>query len=530
LAALASALTWRARAAGPSAALSAAGASEAGAGTETKGALRSRYVGINLAGIAYWTTEFPFADLVKNSGGWWEFRNRNFKSGDPGALVLGANGYPARLEPDQNAALGVAWNDTGHAPGPYAIRWEGDGEIGFPLTPAKVLSRSPNRIVIEVANTMAPMIVAIEKTRPENPVRNLRFLWPGAEATAATQPFNPLFLERLAPFSTLRFMDWGRTNHSPVTRWSQRATTAQLTWAEGVGVPLETMVALANALKANPWLCVPHAADDDYLRAMATLVKEQLDPTLVATIEYSNEVWNSAFGQAGYAAEQARRAGLPVPSNMGSVWYAERTLRIVDVFGQVYGPAQKARWRAVVGGQAAWTQFAEDALAWKDVAKKVDALAIAPYFEGIGEGRNAEALLALSPEQLLEQMRTNIRGQTRARIAANARLAARHGLRLEAYEAGTGDWAIGFPGDRQDAVAARVGQAHASAAMRAVYREYLETWIAGGGQLLNHYFDIGRGGKWGFWGALERVTQDPTTAPKYLALLDAIAAHPLAPR
>jgi hypothetical protein len=526
LAALASALTWRARAATPER----GGATGARPGGATPTPPRSRHVGINLAGVAYWTTQFPFADLVKNSGGWWEFRKGGFKSGDPGALLLGPNGYPARLEPDQSAALGVAWNDSGHLPGPYVVRWEGEGEIGFPLTPAKVVSRSPGRIVVEVANNMASMCVAIEKTRPENPVRNLRFLWPGTEAMHATQPFNPLFLQRLAPFSTLRFMDWGRTNHSPVALWSQRATTGQLTWAEGVGVPLETMVALANELKAHPWLCVPHAADDDYLRAMATLVKEQLDPMLVATIEYSNEVWNSAFGQARYAVEQARRAGLPVPHNMGSVWCAERTLRIVEAFGQVFGPAHKARWRTVVGGQAVWTQFAEDALAWKDVAKKVDALAIAPYFNGIAEGATVDAVLALSAEQLLEQMLANIRGRTRAMIAANARLAAKHGLRLDAYEAGIGDWAIGFPGDRQDAIAARVGQANASPAMRGVYREYLETWIASGGELLNQYFDIGLGSKWGFWGALERVTQDPATAPKYLALLDAIAAHPLAPR
>ena len=31
---------------------------------------RSRYVGTNLAGIAYWSTQFPFADLMKSSEGW----------------------------------------------------------------------------------------------------------------------------------------------------------------------------------------------------------------------------------------------------------------------------------------------------------------------------------------------------------------------------------------------------------------------------------------------------------------------------
>ena len=50
------------------------------------------------------------------------------------------------------------------------------------------------------------------------------------------------------------------------------------------------------------------------------------------------------------------------------------------------------------------------------------------------------------------------------------------------------------------------------------------------GSLLNQYYDIGRWSKWGLWGVLEHVTQDPTTSPKYQGLLDAIAAHPARPR
>ncbi len=523
IAALASGLSWRAHGAQRPAA-AAVPASDARPGAP----LRSRYVGINLAGISYWTTEFPFADLVRNSGGFTAWRNGSDQNA--GKLETRPDGYPARLESGQTAALAVAWNNTGYPRGAYVIRWEGEGDLAFPLTEGRVATRAPGRIVLEVTKNEGPMFVSIERTRPENPVRNLRFLWPGTEAAHASQPFNTAFLERIAPFSTLRFMDWGRTNHSPVVRWSDRATAAQVTWAEGVGVPLETMVALANVSRANPWLCVPHAADDDYVRAMAALVKEQLDPGLVATIEYSNEVWNSGFRQAAYAVEQARRAGMPAPSGMGTAWYAERTLRIVQIFEQVFG-AESRRWRAVVGAQAAWTKFAEEALAWKNTAQKVRALAIAPYFDaGINEGMTADAVLALSPEQLLARMRQSIQGQVRERVAANARLAAKHGLALEAYEAGTHDTSFAFPADKQDPVTARLAQAHGSAGMRAVYREYLETWIASGGELLNHYFDIGAGGKWGFWGVLDRVTQDPRTAPKYLGLLDAIAAHPLAPR
>lgn len=484
---------------------------------------------MNLTGIAYWTSEFPFADLTKNSSGWEAWRNGSAK--DAGKLATAPEGHPARLEPGQTAALAVAWNYTGYPLGAYVIRWDGEGELKFPLTEGRVTSRAPGRIVLEMTKNEGPMFVSIESTRPENPVRNVRFLWPGTEATHAAQPFNPVFLERIAPFSTVRFMDWGRTNHSPVVRWSDRPTLGQVTWAEGVGVPLEAMVSLANTLLANPWFCVPHAADDDYLRSMAALLKAQLDPRLVATIEYSNEVWNGGFKQARYAVEQAQRAGLPVPSGFGSIWYAERTLRIAEIFEQTYGASDSSRWRAVIGAQAAWTKFAEDALGWKNAAKKVRALAIAPYFDaGINEGMTADAVLALSPEQLLERMRSSIHGQVRERIAANAKLAAKYGLQLEAYEGGTHDTTFSFPADKQDAVSARVSQAHRSPAMRAVYRDYLETWIANGGELLNHYADISGGGKWGFWGVLDRVTQDPATAPKYLGLLDAIAAHPLAPR
>jgi hypothetical protein len=524
VAALASGLSWRARAA--------ASAPDAGAPPTPdvpSPAVRSRLLGMNLAPIAYWTTEFPFADLVKNSSGW--SPRRRGQAQDAAPLTFAPDGYPARLEPEQSAALAVAWENSGYPSGEYVVRWEGEGELGFPLTEAKVVSRAPGRIVLEVSKRSGPIFVSIEKTRPDNPVRALRVLWPGTEATHLKDPFNPVFLQRLAPFGALRFMDWGRTNNSSVTRWSQRPLRDQLTWAEGVGVPVETMIDLANRLDADPWICVPHAADDDYLQSLAELLKARLDPRRMATVEYSNEVWNGSFRQTGYCVEQARRAGLPVPSNLGSIWYAERTLQIANVLERVYGPTGRRRWRTIVGGQAAWTRFAEDALAWKDVAKRVDALAIAPYFEALGDPPDGAALMNVTPEQLLERMRAHIRGETRRRIAANARLAATHKLKLVAYEAGPSDVTASIePTERRTAITARVAQAHASPAMRAVYRECLEAWFDAGGELLNHYCDVGSGGVFGFWGALERVTQDPATAPKYLALLDAVAAHPLAPR
>ena len=63
--------------------------------------------------------------------------------------------------------------------------------------------------------------------------------------------------------------------------------------------------------------------------------------------------------------------------------------------------------------------------------------------------------------------------------------------------------------------------------MRQLYVEYYGLWTAAGGDTLNQYSDIATPKPWGMWGALEYVTQDPASAPKYQGLLDFIAAHPL---
>ena len=118
-------------------------------------------------------------------------------------------------------------------------------------------------------------------------------MWPGTEATYLTQPFNPQYLSKMAPFSVIRFMDWGATNGSPVVEWADRAHVSDLTYQQGV--PIEVMIDLANTLHVDPWFCIPHKASDDYVKQFATLLHSRLDPGLHPHIEYSNEVWNMVF-------------------------------------------------------------------------------------------------------------------------------------------------------------------------------------------------------------------------------------------
>lgn len=68
------------------------------------------------------------------------------------------------------------------------------------------------------------LFVTVERTNPNNPVRNIRVLMPGFDAaTAVTLPFHPRFMATLQPFGVLRFMDWMKANARGPATWDERA-------------------------------------------------------------------------------------------------------------------------------------------------------------------------------------------------------------------------------------------------------------------------------------------------------------------
>ena len=488
--------------------------------------VRSDLVGTNLSGIAYYSSQFPFADLMKTSAGWTS-RDDKGRTDRPFPAMT-ADGYPAALHPGQRAVNAVAWENTHYAAGRYVILWDGDGKVSVPMSKAKIVEASANRMVIEVTDTSGSLWVGIDQTSASRPVRNVRFLWPGTEATYATQPFNPEFLRRTAPFSNLRFMDWGLTNHSPVVEWSDRTRVDDLTYANGKGgVPIERMIELANTLRVDPWFCIPHQASDDYVARFAALVHDKLDPSLRPHIEYSNEVWNASFEQTRWANARSDALGLPRPSGMPSAFYAQRSVQIFRIVQRVYG-ADSGRLVRVIAGQAAWTRFLEEALAWKDTAANADVLAVAPYiFLGAAnEPAKVEATLRLTPAEVVDQMLASVRGDVTAWIGADAALARKHGLKLKGYEGGPHLTSSHFPAERIEAVTELFKAANRHPRMRQVVAAYYGVWAAKGGGTMNQYNDIGGWSKWGSWGALEYLTQPAAEAPKYQGLLDVIAAHP----
>ena len=484
---------------------------------------RSRYVGINLAGVAYWATQFPFADMMKNVEGW---SSRDDAGGSGGAFpAMTADGYPASLRTGQHAVAAVAWVDTRYAAGRYVVLWDGDGAVSVPMSNATVAESSANRLAVDVGVTSGALWVSIDRTNPANPVRNVRFLWPGTESTYASNPFNPVFLKVIAPFATLRFMDWGQTNGSKIVQWADRPHVSDLTYANGV--PLEVMIDLANRQKADPWFCIPHQASDDYVREFAALLRARLDPTLRPHIEYSNEVWNLGFAQATWAVAESQKLGLQTPFGMASLYYGQRSTEIFKIMQQVYG-SDSARLVRVIAGQTVWRQFSENALAWKDTAANADVLAVAPYIPAgaADDAANVNATLKMTSDQLVDAMLAAMRGGVKADMVANATLAAKYQLKLKAYESGLSSTTWNFPADKVDAMTALFSAAHRNPRMRDLYVEYYSQWVASGGDTMNQYHDVGAWSKWGFWGALEHVTQDPATSPKYSGLTQFIASRP----
>ena len=115
--------------------------------------------------------------------------------------------------------------------------------------------------------------------------------------------FNPEWLEVVSDFRQVRFMDWSQVNDSTKTTLDEFQSVDSASWADSV--PLEIQVQLANQIGADPWFNIPHLLSPEDTRAFVEYVRDNLDPNLVATFEYSNELWNPIFDQHQYVQQQA---------------------------------------------------------------------------------------------------------------------------------------------------------------------------------------------------------------------------------
>ncbi len=506
-----------------------------------------RPLGSNLDSVTDYSPQLPFVNLFLSSREWLTqcrpeqdpgcTYNNAFDTQEAGLLDLDANGWvrslPARSAPAVFTMAATFWDVPAEFPaGKYVVLYDGAGTLEYDFGAKKVVEESaPGRDVITVNPSDGGILLRIAATTPGNYIRNIRVAAKADEALLSSATFSAGFLAQLEPYSTLRFMDWMRTNGSTASSWSARPLPSDARYSSDKGVPVEVMVSLANTSGKAPWFNIPHRATDAYVRSFAQAVRDGLRSDLSVYVEFSNEVWNGAFPQGDWI--QARgEESWPGSGESGFTkrinFHGKRTAEVCDIFRDVFGSAQ-SRVVCVMGSQAANSWTADEALRcplWDEgpcVAHGIGAIAIAPYFgDYVGQEESLAEVRSWAQQSdgglgsLFDELSTGgvLSGgpsggaleQSFGWIDANLDLANQFSLKLVAYEGGQHLVGIGSAGDSA-ALTRLFTAANRDPRMGDLYQRYLTGWNLRGGDLFVHFTDIGSYTRYGSWGALETVGQ-----------------------
>jgi hypothetical protein len=392
-------------------------------------------LGLNLNGIAYYSPELPFINIVK-SGQYFTLTSSGQDTGEEGLLCLDANGYATTMtyvqtaagsgictKPAQFTVLNFLFNFSMSAPyypaGNYDVYYSPGGctfSYGFDAT---LVSQNvaAGHDVINVATSSANGIKMQLTTMGSgsNYCQNISVTQSSLTANyKAGAIFNPAFLDVLAPFRAFRFMDWMCTNsntNAAAGTWAGRPTPTTIFYGSSYspgnglapiacGVPVEVMVSLCNTLNADCWFNMPTLATNDYVTQFATYVAANLHSNLHAYMEYSNETWNFGFQQwqqlinMGAAAGSGVYLQAPAASNgcaTGGNSYdcnrsvmGHQTVQFCALWKTAFG-STASQVKCVMAAQAANPYSAQDAFncpAYVNApcTSGIDYVAIAPYF------------------------------------------------------------------------------------------------------------------------------------------------------
>ncbi len=510
-------------------------------------------LGMGLNGIADWSTQHPFIDLMKTSRDWVGHRGDEWGAFTSEVLRaeghVSPDGWPLSLPSGADALEAVLLTDqpeeAQHLRGDYVVLYEGKGDIKL-TGRAKRVRYDDGEIGFFYEPGEGLVGIAISQIDAADPIRNIHVVkkenLPLYEAGVL---FNPDWIAKIEDLRAIRFMDWMMTNGSTVTAWDDRPRMTDASYSIW-GVPVEVMVRLANRIGADPWFNMPHLADDDYVRNFAELVKATLDPRLKAHVEYSNEVWNFVFPQAGWAAAQAE--ALWGKSETGWMqYYGLRAAQVMDIWSDVFGNEAKARLVRVVATHTGWPGLEESILmaplAFLQLGRppqdSFDAYAVTGYFgyemggpemarrmkdwldtseriatqAGEAQGLRRVALREFAKQARFEAAIAPVtlaleEGSLRELIDEvfpyHAAVARKAGLRLVMYEGGSHVTAHGDQVN-DDRLTEFFTEYNYTPEMAKLYELLLAGWANAGGTLFNAFVDVAPATKWGSWGALRHL-------------------------
>jgi chitodextrinase len=474
--------------------------------------------GMNLEGLAYWDKARPFKDFMKDGDSQWLTFTPNgsvWNTNVQNEIPMDTEGYPLAVPAMTSIGLQrvrFVFSAGGHLPiGDYLLLYDGEGDLylrgAMTLSPTSTAGRKVFRV-----NGTDNLYLDIDYSNPNNHLRNFRLIRPQDEGTYLTQPFYLPFLEKTCLFNPIRFMDWQLTNGSPAVNWSERSKPNFRSQTTDKGVSYENIIQLGNTLNRDVWVCVPHQATDDYIRQMARLFRDNLNPGLHVFLEYSNEVWNWQFTQAHWVSDNGNQ-NISYPRR-----YVDKSLNAFKIWHEEWA-GQTQRVKRVLGTQTGYNWISEQILAQAKGA--FDYFAPAFYFGFSGTcldnlrnlGANA------TPADVINCTRTSMRAFF-PNISQTYRLAQLYGKPIAHYEGGshmTSNPTI-------EPFQAALYQSQIDPLIKTLYQEMIDSLRRYGGTAYAAAFTLTgpRESRYGSWGHIEDIDQNLTTqpAPKYQVLLD----------
>ncbi len=375
----------------------------------------------------------------------------------------------------------------------------------------------------------------------------------GHQLVTGENPWKTEFLNELSIYSTLRFMDWGKTNGSNDSSWQQRTLKTDLNQRK---LAFEWMIDLGNKINRNIWICVPHkvvsrdtlgGGSNNYIKKLAIMVKtgvdmmdidldqpafddlanmtrqelifeggmpvcEPLKPHLQLYIEYSNETWNfaPAFTQSHYCVDEGEALNL-APSHDeyydGRRFHAWAALRVFEEMEAVFGSGTP-RLVKIDAYHSGGQQHLNDHLNIYDNPSHnpqgiyPDAFSPAPYFGHGKDGASGTivadlqtAILNEASEVKNDRAYLDNAGSTRGRE-----------FKFIAYEGG-------------QHITTNADQINNDPAMYNLYMQYLDSMASAFDEFC-HYAHSGAWSEGGAWGAKDHIGQDIADAHKYRAIVD----------
>jgi len=529
-------------------------------------------LGINVGGLGKLTTSIPFTDIFKSAKGWFtscEYDWRAQQPIDPGCtkktslnsqeqdqLQLDGNGWVRVLPTPQESpiftSVTATWKLSQFFPtGRYVVLYDGEGVLKI-SGDLRMGYQRPGHIEFDLLSPKRNLKLQITRTDPRRNgdyIRNIRIVPKAMEKTYQRQVFNKDYIARIRDMHALRLMPWSNIRANDAVEWNERATIGTAFYTGDKGVPAERMVDLANAINATPWLSIPYKASDDHMQKYARMVKNRLRKDQKVYVELSNEVWNSIFPNATYAAREADRIWkYPYPKVpqgkrrvlLSANWYAMRSVQMCQIFKKEFG-GQRNRVKCALGtlNSVPWVgKEILDCPLWKPAngcGRHVDAFGIGPYFGDYIAKKDYRATVKswtrdpdggksrlfqeiLNGGMLANGPKGGAFPLLASQLAANKALADKYRLEMVAYESGQHLIRYDPPHNVKDPQVLNLFMSvQKDPRMRQAYQRFLDTWEQSGGGLMLHYYGIGEPEPRNFFSMLDHLHQPST--PKYAALM-----------